>query len=84
MDGLGRSKLSRCDRDRPGSGSKRTGQAETDVVVLAGVPVARGGAEVPRVVVPGTAADNAAKEAAQASASCYMSPHPEEARQPSS
>jgi len=46
------------DRDRAGSGEKRTPEAETVVVVpvVGGVPVAVGRAEVPRIVVPGTAA----------------------------
>ena len=53
--------LARRDRDPAGSGAKRAGNAETDVVVavVGLVPVAVGGAEVLWIVVPGTAAQNA-------------------------
>lgn len=62
MDGPGRSAHARRDRDRAGSGGKRTANAETQVVVpvIGGVPVAVRGAEVVWIVVPGTAADDTA------------------------
>lgn len=52
----------RSDRDRPGSGGKRAPNSETQIVVpvVGGVPVAVRGAEVPRVAVPGTAAQDPA------------------------
>jgi hypothetical protein len=51
------------DRDRDGSGAKRAGNTETDVVVavVGLVPVAVRGAEVLWIVVPGTAAQNAGR-----------------------
>src|SRR5215470_13043699 len=62
MNGPGRLVRARRDRDRAGSGEKRTPHPETVVVVpvLGGVPVAVGSAEVPRIVVPGTAAKDTA------------------------
>jgi hypothetical protein len=44
------------------SRSKRPNHAKADVVVDEGHPLALGGAEVLWIVVPGTAADNAATE----------------------
>ena len=62
MDSPGRLVRARRDRDRAGSGDKRAPDPETQVVVpvIGGVPVAVGRAEVLWIVVPGTAADDAA------------------------
>src|SRR5208282_3366600 len=58
MDSPGRLVHARRDRDRAGSGGKRTADREPDIVVpvIGGVPVAVGRAEVLWIVVPGTAA----------------------------
>ncbi|MGA7451257.1 MAG: hypothetical protein WBW73_08265 [Rhodoplanes sp.] len=60
MDSPGRLVRARRDRDRIGSGGKRTPDTEADIVVpvVGGVPVAVGGAEVLWIVVPGTAAND--------------------------
>ena len=62
MDSPRRLVRARRDRDRIGSGGKRTPEPEADVVipVVGGVPVAVGGAEVLWIVVPGTAANHTA------------------------
>jgi hypothetical protein len=62
MDSPGRLLRARRDRDRASSGEKRAPQPEADVVVpvVGCVPVAVGRAEVPRIVVPGTAAKDTA------------------------
>ena len=62
MDGPGRLVRARRDRDRAGSGEKHTPDPEAQVVVpvVGGVPVAVGRAEVLWIVVPGTAANDAA------------------------
>jgi hypothetical protein len=60
MNSPGRSKHTQRDRDRAGSGTERTADAEADIVVpvVGGVPVAVRGAEVLGIVVPGPAAQN--------------------------
>jgi hypothetical protein len=62
VDSPGRSKHARRDLDRAGSGTERTGdpEAKIGVPVVGGVPVAVRRAEVVWIVVPGTAADDAA------------------------
>jgi len=62
MNGPGRLWRTRHDLDHAGSSDKRTGDPESVVVVpvVGGVPVAVGGAEVPWIVVPGTAAEHPA------------------------
>jgi hypothetical protein len=62
MDSPGRLVRARCDRDRIGSGGKRTPDTETDIVVpvVGDVPVAVCRGEVLWIVVPGTAAKDTA------------------------
>ena len=62
MNGPGRLWHSRHDLDHAGSSAKRTRDPKpvVGVPVVGGVPVAVGGAEVPWIVVPGTAAEHPA------------------------